>query len=103
MWETGINLTTAFIATFSYQKEQWATSGQGYLLSRIFEPITTALRQVTMKGIACTVERVERRVSVNIADGAGVRLIKTIETWKGGNYQILLRYISFTNDGEDPE
>ncbi len=41
-------------------KEVWATSGQEYLSSQIFKPITKALRQATMNGIACTVERVER-------------------------------------------
>ncbi len=35
-----------------------------------------------MKGIACATERVERRVSINIVDMVGVRLIKTKETWK---------------------
>ncbi len=49
----------------------------------MFKPMTTARRQVTMKGIACTIEWAERRVSINIVDRAGVRLIKTIETWKG--------------------
>ncbi len=63
--------------------EVWATSGQGYLLSRIFEPITTARHLVTMKGIVCTIERVERRVNINIVDGAGVRLIKTIDMERG--------------------
>ncbi len=65
-------------------KEVWATSGQGYLFSQFFKPITTARRQATMKGVACTVERIERWVSINIVDRAGVRLIKTIESWKGG-------------------
>ncbi len=50
----------------------------------VFKPITTARRQVMMKEIACTIVRVERRVSKNIVDRAGVRLIKTIETWKEG-------------------
>ncbi len=58
-----------------------------YLFSQIFEPITAARRQVTMKGIACTTERAERRVNINIVDGAGVRLIKTIETWKSGTIE----------------
>ncbi len=31
-------------------KEVWATSGQGYLFSQIFKPITTVRRQVTKKG-----------------------------------------------------
>ncbi len=35
-------------------------SGQGALYSQFFRPITTALRQVAMSGIACTIERVER-------------------------------------------
>ncbi len=37
-----------------------------------------------MKEITCTIEMVERRVSVDIVDRAGVRLIKTSETWKMG-------------------
>ncbi len=57
-------------------------SGQGNLFSQIFQPVATAHRQVPMKGTAYTIERVERRVRVNIVDRAGVRLIKTIETWK---------------------
>ncbi len=52
------------------------------MFSQTFKPITTALRQVTIKGIACTIERVERKVNINIADRAGVRFIKTTETWK---------------------
>ncbi len=39
-------------------KKVRATMGRGYLFSLIFKPITTASRQVTMKGIACTTERV---------------------------------------------
>ncbi len=31
---------------------------------------------------ACTIERVKRRVSINIVDRAAVRLIKTKGTWK---------------------
>ncbi len=50
----------------------------------VFKPITTARRQVMMKEIACTIERVEKRASINIVDRAGVRLINTIETWKEG-------------------
>ncbi len=50
------------------------------LYSQIFKPITTALRQVTMRGIACTIERVERLASINTVGMAGVRLMKTIET-----------------------
>ncbi len=30
----------------------------------------------------CTILRVEMRVRINIADRAGVRLIKPIETWR---------------------
>ncbi len=30
----------------------------------------------------CTILRVEMRVRINIADGAGVRLFKPIETWR---------------------
>ncbi len=37
-----------------------------------------------MKEITCTIEMVERRVSINIVGRAGVRLIKTLETWKMG-------------------
>ncbi len=40
-------------------KEVWATSGQGDLCSQIVKPITTALRQVTMRGLACKIKRVE--------------------------------------------
>ncbi len=72
------------IVSFKKDKEIWATSGQGYLFSQIFKPITTAHRQVTMKGITCTIERLERRLGINIVDRAGVRLIKTIETCKMG-------------------
>ncbi len=65
-------------------KDAWATPGQVYLFAQIFKPITTAHQQVTMKESACTIERVEVRVSMNIEDGAGVRLSKTIEKWRGG-------------------
>ncbi len=37
-----------------------------------------------MKGNPYTIERAERRVSINIVDRAGVRIIKTMETWKRG-------------------
>ncbi len=60
-------------------------SGQGYLFSHIFKPITTARRQVTMKRIACTIERVGMEMSINIISRIDVRLIKAIETWKGSN------------------
>ncbi len=50
------------------------------MYSQIFKPITTALRRVTMRGIACTIERVERYASRNTVDRAGIRLIKTVET-----------------------
>ncbi len=63
-------------------KEVRAISGKVCLFSHIFKPTTTARRRVTMKGIACTTERVERRVSINIRHRVGVRLIKSIETWK---------------------
>ncbi len=59
-------------------KKVWATMSQRYLFSLTFKPITTACRQVTMNGIACTTERVERRVNTNIVDRVGIRLIKTI-------------------------
>ncbi len=42
------------------EKEVRATPGLGDFYSQIFKTITTALRLVTMKGIACTIERVER-------------------------------------------
>ncbi len=69
----------------AYQKRQGSLGNVGtrFLFSQIFKPITTARRQVTMKEIACTIERVACRVSINIVDRAGVRLIKTIDTWKG--------------------
>ncbi len=41
-------------------KEVWASSGQGDLYSQIFTPVAAALRQETMRGTACTIERVER-------------------------------------------
>ncbi len=50
----------------------------------MFKPITTARRQVTMTGIACTIERVEGGIGIYILDRAGVRLTKTIEKWKRG-------------------
>ncbi len=46
-------------------------------------PITAALRQVTVKGIACTIERIERYVSIYIVTRAGARLGKTIERAEG--------------------
>ncbi len=61
-------------------KEVGTTSRQGDLYSHIFKPKTTALRQVTMRGIARTIERVERYASRNTVDRAGVRHIKTTET-----------------------
>ncbi len=45
-------------------KGAWETSRQGDLYSKNFKPITMALRQVTTKGNACTIERVERSDSV---------------------------------------
>ncbi len=48
--------------------------------SQIFKPITTALRQGTMRGVACRIEQVERKVSINTVGMAGVKLMKTIET-----------------------
>ncbi len=62
-----------------------AVLGQGYLFSQPFKPITTAHRQATMKEIACTIGRVERRVCVSIVNRPGVRIIKTIETREGGS------------------
>ncbi len=61
-------------------KKFWTALGQGYLFSQVYKPITTALRQVTMRGIACTIERLERRVSIHTVDRNGVRPFKTIET-----------------------
>ncbi len=37
-----------------------------------------------MKGIEYTTERPERRINMNISHRVGVRLIKSIETWKKG-------------------
>ncbi len=54
------------------------------MYSLVFKPITTALREVTMRGIACTIERVEIYVSLNTVDMTGVRFIETIETKEGG-------------------
>ncbi len=62
------------------EKEIGTTSRQGDLYSHIFKPRTTTFRQVMMRGIACTIERVERYVSRNTVDRAGVRHIKTTET-----------------------
>ncbi len=46
-------------------------------------PITTAPHQVTVKGIVCTIERIERYVSIHIVNRAGARLGKTIERVEG--------------------
>ncbi len=54
-----------------------------YLFSHIFKPLTTARRQVTMKRIACEIERVEMEVRINIVSRAEVMLIKTVEIWRG--------------------
>ncbi len=54
------------------------------MYSQIFKPITTALRQVAMKKIACTIERIEMLISINIADRAEAMLIIRIAAWKGG-------------------
>ncbi len=43
----------------------------GYMFSHIFKPITMARGQVTMKGIACTIERIEIWVSINIVEIRG--------------------------------
>ncbi len=40
-----------------------------------------------MKEIACTIETVASRVSIKIVDRTGVRLIKTINTWKGRSWR----------------
>ncbi len=61
-------------------KEVRAASGKVCLFSRIFKPITTARRRVTMKGIEYTTERPERRININIRHRVGVTLIKSIET-----------------------
>ncbi len=39
---------------------------------------------MAMKGNVCAIERVERRLSINILDRAGVRLLKILETWTKG-------------------
>ncbi len=51
---------------------------------RYFKAGEPARHQVTMKGIVCTIERVERRVSLNIVYRVEDTLIKTTETWKSG-------------------
>ncbi len=49
----------------------WATSGKGYSFSHIFKLVTTARHHVTMREIACTIERVEMNISINIVDTSG--------------------------------
>ncbi len=60
-----------------------------YFFSNIFKLITTARRQTTMKGIACTIERVEMRININIIGRNEARLSKTIETWRGGGFGVM--------------
>ncbi len=55
-----------------------------YLFLQNFKTITTARRKVTMKRIACTIERREMRISINIEGRDEVRLTKTIDTWGAG-------------------
>ncbi len=45
-----------------------------------------------MEGIACTIERLGRLVSINIVDWTGVRLIKIIETWEKNCVRLGLRF-----------
>ncbi len=44
----------------SNKYQQRGGSQDKYIFSQIFKPINTARRQVTMKEIACTIERAER-------------------------------------------
>ncbi len=60
-----------------------------------FQANTTALRQVTMKGIACTFEWIERRVDINTVDMTVVRFIRTIE--KMGMGFCGLRFFGISN------
>ncbi len=69
------------------------------MYAQIFKPITTALRQVTMREIACTIERVERYLQYkycrhgwdqayqnnrNIKIGGGWTLRFGVQTLMGG-------------------
>ncbi len=53
-----------------------------------FKLITTARRQMIMKGIAGKTARVERGIRINMIDRVGKRLIKTIKTFNGGVIQV---------------
>ncbi len=46
--------------------------------------MTTARRQMSLKGTVCTFQRVEIRISINVVGRAGVRYTKSIETRKRG-------------------
>ncbi len=52
------------------------------MFSHVYKLITPVRWQVMTKGIAFTIERVERRVGISIVHRAGVRLIKTVEIWR---------------------
>ncbi len=80
--ETALHLNTLGIT--KKDKEVWSTSEQGYLLSQIFKPISTARRQLKMKGIIFEIERLKRCANTSIVDRAGVRFIKTRDMDKGG-------------------
>ncbi len=58
--------------------------GKMYLFSQILRSITTARLQVTMKGIACTIEAVEIKLCIDIVGWADFMLNKTLETWRRG-------------------
>ncbi len=64
-------------------KVVYATLRQGFLFSQIFKPITTARRPLMMKGIACSIQRKERRVDINIVDRAYLnnRNMERGESW----------------------
>ncbi len=61
-------------------------SGKGYLYSHVFKPITTVCRQVTMRGITCTIDEVELVISMTMVGWAEVMLIKTMEIWRKGGW-----------------
>ncbi len=45
---------------YTKKRQVKVTSGQGDFYSQVFKPINTALCRVTIRGIACIIERVKR-------------------------------------------
>ncbi len=64
------------------------------MFTQISKPITASCRLVIMERIACTVDRVELRISITILGGVEVRHIKTTETRRGrvGVYGLELKH-----------